>query len=89
MAKYTDLDEALANPQDVEDGRIHHTGATTPRKAGISCLVGIRLPTGSKGEPLLYETLFQQFEADLLNQPQTGELLILTPAIITSSSIKD
>ena len=44
MAKYTDLDEALANPQDVEDGRIHHTGATTPRKAGISCLVGIRLP---------------------------------------------
>ena len=30
MAKYTDLDEALANPQDVEDGRIHHTGATTP-----------------------------------------------------------
>ena len=57
MAKYTDLDEALANPQDVEEGRIHHTGATAPRKAGISCLV--------------------------------GELLILTPAIITSSSIKD
>ena len=41
MAKYTDLDEALANPQDVEDGRIHHPGATTPREAGISCLVGI------------------------------------------------
>ena len=41
MAKYTDLDEALANPQDVEDGRIHHPGATTPGQN----LVSVGLPT--------------------------------------------